>query len=152
MWSKEEVQQKLRQKAIRDLWYDAEKHGDEADHVMKLYERDRQRFENAQERGKFLRPNNGWLQLQQNGSYETGWNLHPIICSELIDLMSFLTPWAFYDFAGQFNLDGKHIPPFCGTPEFWHSTRQEEWILFEAFSSDDEEHRKLFAAIGDAQR
>ena len=119
---------------------------------MKLYERDRQRFEEAQERSKFLQPNNGWLKLSQIGSPETGWNLHPKICKELNDLMFFLTPWALYYYAGQFFVDGQHISPCCGTSQFWHSTRQEEWILFEAFSDDDKEHRELFAEMEVARR
>ena len=127
-----------------DIHYDEVKHGEEKAHLTKLYERDRARLEEAQIRAQYLRSNNGWLSLQQNGSIETGWNLDPVFCEEFTDLLTSLSAFAKYYFPGQLISQGKHFPPCCGDPEHWHSTRQGHWMITEPLSFANERHRKLF--------
>ena len=86
----------------------------------------------------------GWLTKQQRGSVEKEWSLDPMFSLQFVDLLEFLGDWAYYYFPAHFIVGSNTIPPFCGDPRHWHSSRQGEWLITSPLSTaDNEEHQKL---------
>ena len=136
MWEREVVKEYLKSACIEDTYAEfvPKEAGFDA-HVLRLYDRDRERFEAAEQRAQRLPTHDGWLDLQAEQSVHS--NLDPWLSRELIDLCHYLADGAHH-FSGMYfkirmgDAKVKLIPPYVHWK--YHVTRPTDWVS--AFDGD----------------
>ena len=65
------------------------------------------------------------------------------ILAETIDLLESLGDWTYFFPHGYFRYEHRIVPPFCGDPYHWHSTRQGQWLTTTMMLTDKDDHCQL---------